>query len=544
MKTQAEKTSVKFSQTSTDLPPRILVYFLTEEKKVDESKRQLLKYGGAAVAVVGAAAVGYLAGQSAAPPAPTATTTVTETSTVTAAATGAPQVEGIDDFMARVSGPYKGQTVRLVSESTASGQWLTANIAPKFEQITGIHVEAELLGWDDVMRKALLDAQQKAGAYELYYCDEEEILASRFDNGYILDWFALQNQHKDLLWPGFDVADLIPTKYWIYNGMLGGPPFEHFIRSYIYRSDLFNDPTEKANFKAKYGWDLRPAQTFAEYKQIAEFFTRPDQDLYGHVCQPNSMSIPSDIYNMGGAYGVINYGLTLGRRASQANGGRLDSDAMKAWLTRYVDLLQYGPPGVENFTWDDEGASIAAGRIAQGYVWTENFSYIEDAEKSPKSAGNIMCAIPMVEPKYYTYHVPTIYGDSGIWCMAASGQAKEAAFLWNQYATCAQTQIEQMKALKGLAPRSSLLYNTTLPDELDAKYNTNVYAMIKSATAAGLLMGPFFPMAEEPVARDILWKHLEDAVAKKATPGDALNSCASEIDAKFKSMGFPDLPGY
>ena len=130
----------------------ILVCFLSEEKKVDESKRQFLKYGGAAVAVVGAAAVGYLAGQGAAP-APTGPT-VTETATVTA--TGGPQVEGIEDFLARVSGPYKGQTVRLVSESTASGTWLAQNYGPKFEEITGIKVEAELLGWDDVMRKSLL----------------------------------------------------------------------------------------------------------------------------------------------------------------------------------------------------------------------------------------------------------------------------------------------------------------------------------------------------------------------------------------------------
>jgi multiple sugar transport system substrate-binding protein len=520
------------------------VYFLSEEKKVDEGKRQFLKYGGAAVAVVGAAAVGYMAGQGGGAPAPTSTTatqTVTQQMTGTG---GAAPTEGIEDFLTRVSGPYKGQTVRLVSESTASGIWLTQNIAPKFEELTGIKIEAELLGWDDVMRKALLDAQQKGGAYELYYCDEEEILASRFDNGYILDWYAFADQHKDLLWPGFDVADLIATKYWVYNGKLGGPPFEHFIRTIVYRSDLFNDPMEQQNFKAKYGWDLRPAQTYAEYRQIAEFFTRPDQDLYGHVAEPNSMSIPCDILTCGGAYGVQNYGMAVGRRSAEANGGRLNSQELKDWLTSYVDLLKYGPPGVENFTWDDEGASIAAGRIAQGWVFTENFSYIEDADKSPKSAGKIMVQYPVVEPKYYTYHCPTIYGDSGFWGIAASGQAKEAAFLWNQYATCAEVQTEQMKALKGLAPRASLLYNTTLPDELDAKYNTNVYATIKKATADGLLFGPFFPMAEEPVARDILWKHLVDAVAKKVTPSDSLNGAASEIDAKLKSLGFPDLKGY
>lgn len=523
---------------------RNLVFcLLSEEKKV--ARRQFLKYGGAAVAVAGVAAVGYMAGQGGAP-APTGTT-VTETNTVTAGTmTGGPQVEGnIEDFLAKASGPYKGQTVRLVSESTASGMWLNENKRARFEEITGIKVEMELLGWDDVMRKQLLDAQQKGGAYDLYYIDEAEIMASRFDNDYILDWYMYADQHKDLLWPGFNVTDLIPVKYFTYKGMLAGPPFEHFIRTIVYRKDLFEDPTEKQNFKAKYGWDLRPAQTYDEYRQIAEFFTRPDQDLYGHVCMPNSMCIPCDMYTATGGYGIMNYGLaTLGYRAGYKNGGRLDSLGAIAWLHRYVDLLQYGPPGLANFTWDDEGASIAAGRIAQGWVFTENFAYIQDPEKSPKSAGKILCTIPHVEPKFYTYSTPLIYGDAGVWAMARSGQAKEAAFLWNQYATCTETQIGQMKACKGLAPRSSLLYGTTLGEELDAKYGTNVYATIKRATREGLLMGPFPPMADEPVGRDILWKHLVDAAAKKVTPEDALTTCANEMDEKWKSLGYPDLKGY
>jgi multiple sugar transport system substrate-binding protein len=47
-----------------------------------------------------------------------------------------------------------------------------------------------------------------------------------------------------------------------------------------YRKDLFDDPTEQKNFKAKYGWDLAPPTTWDQYTQISEFFTRPP-NLYG-----------------------------------------------------------------------------------------------------------------------------------------------------------------------------------------------------------------------------------------------------------------------
>ena len=40
-------------------------------------------------------------------------------------------------------------------------------------------------------------------------------------------------------------------------------------------------PTEKANFKTKYGYDLDAPETWKQYYDIAEFFTRPEKGLYG-----------------------------------------------------------------------------------------------------------------------------------------------------------------------------------------------------------------------------------------------------------------------
>jgi ABC-type glycerol-3-phosphate transport system substrate-binding protein len=48
-----------------------------------------------------------------------------------------------------------------------------------------------------------------------------------------------------------------------------------------YRKDLFGDPAEKEAFKAKYGYDLAPPETWKQYYDIAEFFTRPDKNLWG-----------------------------------------------------------------------------------------------------------------------------------------------------------------------------------------------------------------------------------------------------------------------
>ena len=49
----------------------------------------------------------------------------------------------------------------------------------------------------------------------------------------------------------------------------------------VYRRDLFDDPKEKAAFKGKYGYDLAAPATYDQLRDIAEFFTRPDQKSFG-----------------------------------------------------------------------------------------------------------------------------------------------------------------------------------------------------------------------------------------------------------------------
>ena len=56
--------------------------------------------------------------------------------------------------------------------------------------------------------------------------------------------------------------------------MYFGVPMEAFVKVYLYRTDLFNDPAIKDAFKAKYKKDLAPAVKLqGVYKDIAVFFT-------------------------------------------------------------------------------------------------------------------------------------------------------------------------------------------------------------------------------------------------------------------------------
>src|SRR5207237_7143928 len=62
--------------------------------------------------------------------------------------------------------------------------------------------------------------------------------------------------------------------YWAY-------PTEGDANGWAYRKDLFTDPKEMADFKAKYNYDLGVPKTWAQLMDIAKFFTRKDKGLYG-----------------------------------------------------------------------------------------------------------------------------------------------------------------------------------------------------------------------------------------------------------------------
>jgi multiple sugar transport system substrate-binding protein len=50
---------------------------------------------------------------------------------------------------------------------------------------------------------------------------------------------------------------------------------------FAYRKDLFDDPANKSAFQARYKRPLAPPKTWAEFRDVAEFFTQPNKKLHG-----------------------------------------------------------------------------------------------------------------------------------------------------------------------------------------------------------------------------------------------------------------------
>ena len=74
-----------------------------------------------------------------------------------------------------------------------------------------------------------------------------------------------------------------------FDGQIVGLPFHDGPECLIYRKDLFEGQQEQKNYQAKYDKPLKVPQTWDDFKNIAEFFHRPAQNLYGSIfaCYPD-----------------------------------------------------------------------------------------------------------------------------------------------------------------------------------------------------------------------------------------------------------------
>ncbi len=101
----------------------------------------------------------------------------------------------------------------------------------------------------------------------------------------LTDWMA--NEGKDVTNPDLDIADFIGTSFTTApDKKLYQLPDQQFANLYWFRYDWFNDEKNKADFKAKYGYDLGVPVNWSAYEDIAEFFTGRDvngKKVSGHM---------------------------------------------------------------------------------------------------------------------------------------------------------------------------------------------------------------------------------------------------------------------
>ncbi|SDB04287.1 ABC transporter substrate-binding protein [Bauldia litoralis] len=450
------------------------------------------------------------------------------------------------DFWSDAGKAYEGVTIRGVSESTPPSNYVKDVLAPAFTEATGIKVEFEATSWDQMYDKAIKDMEANTGIYDFVYI-EQDIVYSYLSRDFLVDLTKALADNPDLKAPTFNFDEFTSFIDYFKNddGDVFGVPMEAFVKIYLYRKDLFGDQEAKDAFKAKYGYDLAPATTHQQYKDIADFFTQwgkdHDMELWGTTVQAHS-GHPASWYEFfeswGPTFGVYNWGIDASNNyaASVANGGSMNGPKAKEALAYWLDLLNDAPPEATQSTWDEVAATFAAGRAAQGLVYGENAAWIAADDTKSNVVGNVGVALPplsdgvMAEVEGGTGYIG--YYDGGAFGIPHSSKNKEATLLFLQY--IGQDEVQPGWAIA--APRITHTATYADPDvmKMDAELD-GYYTLLKDKGPlfAGAPPYPFHAQVREATA-----PFFYEAIIGQLTADEALDKMAEAAEAELTKLGY------
>jgi multiple sugar transport system substrate-binding protein len=190
-----------------------------------------------------------------------------------------------------------------------------------------------------------------------------------------------------------DIAPVYRDRLMVWDGKVISQSMDGDVHTLQYRTDLFGDAKEQEAFKAKYGYDLAPPATWPQYYDIAEFFTRPDQGLYG----------TAEAMVRGGQqfWFFFTHAAPYVNDPDQKGGMFFDPETMDArvnnpgWvkaLDDYIKSIKFSPPGATGFSSGDIRTAFAGGKVAMNFDWGDTGTIATDPKQS-QIAGKVGSAL-------------------------------------------------------------------------------------------------------------------------------------------------------
>ncbi|MFN8520415.1 MAG: extracellular solute-binding protein [Chloroflexota bacterium] len=415
---------------------------------------------------------------------------------------------------------YAGTTLNVIAEATLNTQVLQ-ELLPDFTEKTGITVNIEQAPYDSVVQKVTLDASTNQGQYDVVSLPYE-FLGAFATNGWIT---PIDDRLADSasFQPGFDPAGIIPalqTASAVWDGATYGAPSNSAVMMMFYRKDLFEDPTEQANFKAAYGYDLAVPTTWAQYRDTAEFFTRKAGDTAAGQPLANDLAgvAMTGKRHVATVLEWMDYGWTFGGGILDDAGNLvIDSQPSIDSLQYMVDLTPFAQPGYTSATWDETTAALQQGLAAQSITWGDTAGAMEAADQSAVAGKMGYASIPVLDEG------DTNIAHLGSWTyvLPTAGAQQDAAWEFVQWALSTDVQTELAKR-GGLPALTSVFQDPELVASLP--YWTQELTSLSEAKSR-----PRIP--EWGAMSDILQQHISDAISGQATPADALGAAKTELEA-------------
>ncbi|MBE0688698.1 MAG: extracellular solute-binding protein [Anaerolineae bacterium] len=446
----------------------------------------------------------------------------------------APAPLGVVDF--ELCSDFGGVTVDVFGDAGH-------NLAPydfwadDFAQM-GITINIVDAPFNDVYSRLQTEFIAQSGAFDVvtFY---PAYIGDFAGNGYLLPLDEFMGREPAAVWDPVQDDVLAPFRE-LYN-KFGGETYALTIDGDVlvmmYRQDLFDNADEQAAFQAQYGHELRPPETWDEWLEVGEFFTRDAGEMLA------GETLEQPFYGLA-EYGQrgFSYAWYLNRFAS-SGGIYFDEDMNPmintpeavAGLQNMMDALQYAPSGVLGYGYDQLRDAFIQGQVAMVVQWTDVPKKAGDPSQGSVIAGRVGVG-----------QVPgTLVGDTVVHRsmmpvgrvvgIAADSDQPEAAYCVAKYIAYNRSLEDVSTSLTGLDP-----YRMTHLEHPEA------YAMFESVDAAqtyleGLqvALADGFPEIFIPGAaayNDALDLQVNRALAGEVSAQEALDEVATEWNSITDSL--------
>jgi len=404
-----------------------------------------------------------------------------------------------------------------------------AEIKDEFEKLTGMKVEYTFMPWEGCIDKIKVEIATKSSSYDIFFTDAlmRPVLNPMEGFAYWDDFMAdpnLPDLHPETL------AGRMMEQYYTYKGKIVGIPCYYDFKVLAYRKDLFSDPKEKADFLEKYGYSLRVPQTWDEFMDASEFFTRDTDgdgkiDFWGWSTgfggQGPAFDQLSDMYE---SYNPIEDGRYW---MNEKHEPIFNNPKAYHALEQLVYLAQSGftAPGYMKREWGDSVEDLGAGKAAMAHDWVDALIPVA---VSPIVAGKIGFARV---PKYEAYNTRVSAMDYAI---NRYSKHPDLAYTYLVWAHSEENDLRKALETKGSAcpVRIASVFNMDLLEKLPM-YLVGLWYMMHSETN---IAWPQFPEFEE-VYR-IVSVAIQKALIGDETPKEALDKAAEEVREVMERAGY------
>jgi multiple sugar transport system substrate-binding protein len=381
--------------------------------------------------------------------------------------------------------------------------------APELGRLAGGRLEVELVGYDDVRRLTLRNAQDQVSAYDLVSFDV--VWAGEYgEQRVLLPLDERVERSRDLVEPE-DFLDMAwaQSRHGVHQ--LGFPIQPH-PELLWYRKDLFAQA------------DLQPPATTEELLQVARRLHDPRAGLYGVLWNGQR----GQAFGQQMAHFYAAFGQPLLSREGQPT---LDTPRGVAAARFARQLLEVSPPDVINTAWDQRPRRMAQGRVAMTYEWGARAWLVEE-EPSSRVAGRVgYTAAP---------HAPgeapvTPLGTWSLGIPANIGPRLERAWSLLAWLTSRPLLALLARSGNGGMPRKSLLRDA----ELGRRYP--VFAVVDELGRRGQLQDWMRPRVRQwPQLADILGTTYHDMLLGQRTPEQAAARAQQQAEELFALGSAPE----